>query len=178
MTFEKTGISAIIKSRSKKVKVKKRGSDPLNLSNAIAQMITDMLGESSEIEIQRNILAQNLGCVPSQINYVLSSRFTPERGFMVESRRGGGGCIRIVRINYDKDTLLMKVIGSVGDEMSENAVRSHLANLLHHGLLDEMQASLILAATSEGNFRMLPTPFENIIRASIFKKMLLTLAKE
>ena len=150
----------------------------MNLSNAIAQMITEMLGESSEIEIQRNILAQNLGCVPSQINYVLSSRFTPERGFMVESRRGGGGCIRIVRINYDKDTLLMKVISSVGDEMSENGVRSHLANLLHHSLINEEQAALILAATSEANFRVLPSPFEEIVRASIFKKMLLTLAKE
>lgn len=150
----------------------------MNLSNAIAQMITEMLGESSEIEIQRNILAQNLGCVPSQINYVLSSRFTPERGFMVESRRGGGGCIRIVRVSCDKDTLIMKVINSVGDEMNENAVRSHLANLLHHSLIDEMQAALILAATSESNFRVLPSPFQDIVRASIFKKMLLTLAKE
>lgn len=150
----------------------------MNLSNAIAQMITEMLGESSEIEIQRNILAQNLGCVPSQINYVLSSRFTPERGYMVESRRGGGGCIRIVRINYDKDTLLMKVINSVGDEMSESAVRSHLANLLQHSLINEAQAALILAAASESNFRVLSSPFEDIVRATIFKKMLLTLAMD
>lgn len=150
----------------------------MNLSNAIAQMITEMLGESSEIEIQRNILAQNLGCVPSQINYVLSSRFTPERGFMVESRRGGGGCIRIVRINYDKDTLIMKVISSAGDKMSENGVKSHLANLLHHSLIDEAQAALILAATSESNFRVLPIPYHDVVRASIFKKMILTAAKE
>ena len=73
-----------------------KGREILNLSNAIAQMITDMLNEKDEIEFQRNLLAQDLGCVPSQINYVLSSRFTPERGFLVESRRGGGGCIRIV----------------------------------------------------------------------------------
>lgn len=150
----------------------------MNLSNAIAQMITEMLGEGSEIEIQRNILAQNLGCVPSQINYVLSSRFTPERGYMVESRRGGGGCIRIVRINYDKNTLLMKVINSAGDEMSESAVRGHLANLLEHSLINEAQAALILAASAESNFRVLPSPFEDIVRASIFKKMLLTLAMD
>ena len=72
----------------------------------------------------------------------------------------------------------MKVISSVGDEMSENGVRSHLANLLHHSLINEEQAALILAATSEANFRVLPSPFEEIVRASIFKKMLLTLAKE
>ena len=150
----------------------------MSLSNAIAQMITEMLEESSEIEIQRNILAQNLGCVPSQINYVLSSRFTPERGFIVESKRGGGGCIRIVRVSCDKDTLLMKVINSAGNEMSEAAVKSHLTNLLYHSLINEAQASLILAATSESNFRVLPSPFEDIIRASIFKKMLLTIAKD
>ena len=81
------------------------------------------------------------------------------------------------RVSYDKDTLLMKVVNSVGDEMSESSVRSHLANLLHHGLIDEAQTALILAATSESNFRSLPSPFEDIIRAAIFKKMLLTVAK-
>ena len=63
----------------------------MNLSNVIADMISDMLEAEEQIEIQRNTLAQSIGCVPSQINYVLSSRFTPERGFIVESRRGGGG---------------------------------------------------------------------------------------
>ena len=91
----------------------------MNLSNAIAQMISEMLDEKSEIEIQRNILAQNLGCVPSQINYVLSSRFTPERGYIVESRRGGGGFIKITRVTYDKDTLLMKVVSSIGESIDE-----------------------------------------------------------
>ena len=71
-------------------------------------MIIQMLDDKDEIEFQRNILAQNVGCVPSQINYVLSSRFTPERGYIVESRRGGGGCVRITRVSYDKNTLLMK----------------------------------------------------------------------
>ena len=72
----------------------------------------------------------------------------------------------------------MKVINSVGDEMSESAVRSHLANLLQHSLINEAQAALILAAASESNFRVLPSPFEDIVRASIFKKMLLTLAMD
>ena len=62
-------------------------------------MISEMLEDTDEIEIQRNTLAQRIGCVPSQINYVLSSRFTPERGYIVESKRGGGGCIRITRVN-------------------------------------------------------------------------------
>ena len=165
----------IIKSRSKKVKVKKKGSEVLNLSNAIARMITEMLEEKDEIEIQRNILAQDLGCVPSQINYVLSSRFTPERGFIVESKRGGGGCIRIVRVCSDRNTLLMKVIASAGDAISESAVKNHLLNLIYHDLITEKEAALIIAATAENHFRPLPPDFRDVIRASIFKQMLLAL---
>lgn len=150
----------------------------MNLSNAIAQMITEMLQDKSEIEIQRNILAQDLGCVPSQINYVLSSRFTPERGFIVESRRGGGGCIRITRISYDKDTLLMQVVNSVGNRIDESTTKSHLLNLVYHKLLSERDASLIMAACSEVNFKILSPELRDIIRASVFKQMLLTIMQE
>ena len=66
----------------------------MSLSSQITGMILEMLGSSGTIEIQRNELAQTIGCVPSQINYVIASRFTPEQGYIVESRRGGGGYIR------------------------------------------------------------------------------------
>lgn len=150
----------------------------MNLSNAIAQMISEMLEERDEIEIQRNILAQDLGCVPSQINYVLSSRFTPERGYIVESRRGGKGCIRITRISYDKNTLIMNVIGSVGSAVDENAVRSHLLNLIYNELISEKDASLIMAAVSDSTLRQLSPEIRDIIRASIFKQILLALTRE
>ena len=149
----------------------------MNLSDAIAQMITEMLSEQNEIEIQRNILAQDLGCVPSQINYVLSSRFTPERGYIVESRRGGKGCIRITRVSYDKNTLLMKVVGSVGQLIDESTVESHLLNLLYHELVTERDVSLISAATSDSTLRGVPTEVRDYIRAEIFKQMLLTLTE-
>ena len=150
----------------------------MNLSNAIAQMIYDMLEDKSEIEIQRNILAQDLGCVPSQINYVLSSRFTPERGYIVESRRGGGGCIRISRISYDKDSLLMGIVSSMSDSISETTVKNHVVNLLYHQLINENQAKLILAATTDINFRALPYNIRDAIRAAVFKQMLLSLIKD
>ena len=150
----------------------------MNLSNAIAQMIYDMLEDKSEIEIQRNILAQDLGCVPSQINYVLSSRFTPERGYIVESRRGGGGCIRISRISYDKDSLLMEIVSSSSDSISEATVKNHIVNLLYHQLINENQAKLILAATNDINFRALPYNIRDVIRATVFKQMLLSLIKD
>ena len=149
----------------------------MNLSNVIARMITEMLEEQSEIEIQRNVLAQDLGCVPSQINYVLSSRFTPERGYIVESRRGGKGCIRITRVSYDKNTLIMNVIGSVGQSIDERAVDAHLVNLVYHELISKRDATLISVATSDNTLRGLPTDIRDILRATIFKQMLLTIAQ-
>ncbi len=150
----------------------------MNLSNAIAQMITEMLQDKNEIEIQRNILAQDLGCVPSQINYVLSSRFTPERGFIVESRRGGGGCIRITRISYDKSSLMMQVVNAVGNRIDEATAKNHLINLVYHKLISQRDAALILAACSDLNFKILPTEIKDTVRASLLKQMLLTVIKE
>ncbi|MEE1321588.1 MAG: CtsR family transcriptional regulator [Acutalibacteraceae bacterium] len=150
----------------------------MNLSNAIAQIITEMLQDKNEIEIQRNILAQDLGCVPSQINYVLSSRFTPERGFIVESRRGGGGCIRITRISYDKSSLMMQVVNSVGGRIDEATAKNHLINLVYHKLISQRDAALILAACSDVNFKILPAEIKDTVRASLLKQMLLTVIKE
>ena len=80
----------------------------MNISNIIASMIQEMLENDGYTEIQRNELAQTLGCVPSQINYVISSRFTPEQGYIVESRRGGGGYIKITRASIDRNSIKIK----------------------------------------------------------------------
>ena len=149
----------------------------MNISNTIAEMIFQMLDEKSEIEFQRNLLAQDLGCVPSQINYVLSSRFTPERGFMVESRRGGGGCIRITRLSYDKDTLLMDVYSRVGDRISENTIEGYLVNLVYQNIISEKEAALIIAATGDRSLKSLPYEYRDAVRAIIFRQMLLALIK-
>lgn len=149
----------------------------MNLSNVIARMISDMLEEKDEIEIQRNILAQDLGCVPSQINYVLSSRFTPERGYMVESRRGGGGFIKITRIVYDKDALLPRIISSVGDSLDRDTAQAHIMNLLYQQIITEPQAKLISAAVSDSPYRSLPPRIRDIVRADMFKQLLLSLNK-
>ena len=150
----------------------------MNLSNAIARMISDMLEEKNEIEIQRNILAQDLGCVPSQINYVLSSRFTPERGYMVESRRGGEGFIKITRIVYDKDTLIPRIISSVGDYLDADTAKAHTMNLLYQEIISEPQARLILCAVSDSPYRGLSPQVRDIVRADMFKQMLMTVIRD
>ncbi len=150
----------------------------MNLSNVIAQMISDMLEEKNEIEIQRNILAQDLGCVPSQINYVLSSRFTPERGFIVESRRGGGGFIKISRITYNKDSLLSQIISSLGTAIDEDTAQAHVMNLLYQEIISKSQAKLILSAVADNGYRTLPPSVRDIVRANIFKQMLISLIRD
>lgn len=147
----------------------------INLSNVIAQMITDMLEDKSEIEIQRNILAQNIGCVPSQINYVLSSRFTPERGYIVESRRGGGGCIRITRVSYDENTLLLQIVRTIGSSLDEATAQGHIINLMRHRLISQRDSAIMTSGLSDSNFKGLPSEIRDFIRANIFKQMLLSI---
>ncbi len=147
----------------------------MNLSNAIANMILEMLEQDGFTEIQRNELAETLGCVPSQINYVISSRFTPEHGYIVESRRGGGGYIRITRAKYDKGTALMHVVNGIGRQLDDKTCRAHIYNLNYQELVGDSAAKLILSATSENSLRAAPQSVRDEVRASIFKQMLLSL---
>ena len=140
----------------------------------IAQMISEMLDGKDEVEFRRNTLAQNLGCVPSQINYVISARFTPERGYIVESRRGGGGFIRIAKVNCNGETLLMHVVNSVGDSIDEATCRAHLANLVYRELLSKRDAKLILSAVSDSCLRAVDAETRDKVRALIFKQLLIT----
>ena len=146
----------------------------MNLSNVIAQMISEMLDGKDEVEFRRNTLAQDLGCVPSQINYVISTRFTPERGYIVESRRGGGGFIRIAKVNCNGETLLMHVVNSVGDSIDEATCRAHLANLVYRELLSKRDAKLILSAVSDSCLRAVDAETRDKVRALIFKQLLIT----
>ncbi len=147
----------------------------MNISNIIAEMISDMLEENGQTEIQRNELAQRIGCVPSQINYVISSRFTPEHGYIVESRRGGGGYIKITRAAYDRSSLKMHLINSIGASLDENTCRAHLKNMYDHDILDGNTVKMFLSALTGNAYREIPREYGNVIRASIFKQMILNI---
>ena len=82
-----------------------------NISDIIEAFLLDTLGDDDTLSISRNELANYFSCAPSQINYVLSTRFTPERGYTVESRRGGGGSITVVRISQPPHEMLEELIG-------------------------------------------------------------------
>ena len=148
----------------------------MRMSDMVAQYILEMLEQQNgSAEIQRNELAGNLGCVPSQINYVITSRFTPEQGYIVESRRGGGGFIRISRIKMDKGTALMHIINSVGDTLDKAAAEVMLNNMLQRNMMQLETAKAIAAALSDRTLRTVEQDKRDAVRADLFKNMLLTL---
>lgn len=147
--------------------------DIMKMSDIIADMIMDMFDDNnSTVQIQRNDLANQLGCVPSQINYVITSRFTPEAGYRIESRRGGGGYILITRAQ-SQDEALMSFIKSIGQEIDERTARSNIYNCNYQNLLDDRTARIITAAILDSNFRGMPVEWANRIRANQLKQMLL-----
>ena len=150
----------------------------MNLSNEIAEIIMSMVEKDGSTEIRRNDLAQTIGCVPSQINYVISSRFTPEHGFIVESRRGGGGYIKITRMMFDSPSALMHTVNSVGNELDRFTCRAHVMNLASENVISEKAARMILAATDDNSLRALPASCRDSVRASIFKNILLAYGKD
>ena len=148
----------------------------MRMSDLVAQYILEMLDEQNgSAEIQRNELAGNLGCVPSQINYVITSRFTPEQGYIVESRRGGGGFIRISRVKMDKGTALMHIINSVGGVLDKATAEVMLRNMLQRNLLELETAKVIASALSERTLKQVEHDKRDAVRADLFKNMLLTL---
>lgn len=149
----------------------------MRLSDIIEDFIKRMISEDGMAEIQRNELAGRLGCVPSQINYVITSRFTPEQGYIVESRRGGGGYIRIQPVRLDHSQMLMHIVNGVGDALDAKTARVFIRNLYGGGLISEEAARLMAAAVSETAYQSEPSANRTALRASIFKQMLLCLMK-
>jgi len=149
----------------------------MRLSDLISRQILEMIENSEEnvAEIQRNELAERIGCVPSQINYVLSSRFTPEHGYMIDSRRGGGGYIKITRIKLSDSSAIMHIINSMGSGVDLSTARIIIENCFHSGLIDKKTCVLMEAATSNGAFRSIPPEFRATARAAILKQMFLSL---
>ena len=149
----------------------------MKISDLIAKRIIEIINESemNMAEIQRNELANALGCVPSQINYVLSSRFTPENGYIIESRRGGGGYVRIRRVSVNRSSAIMHIINSIGQKLDAMSSRILLENCLQNGIIDAKSATMIGAAVSDNTLACLPPIYRDGARSALFKQMLLSL---
>ncbi len=146
----------------------------MKLSNLIESFIKEMLEDNGMIELQRNELATHFNCVPSQINYVISTRFSPERGYIVESRRGGGGYIKITRAVPDTDNHIINLINRIGDSISFQSAHSILQSLYEYELITEREAKLLLSAISDNSIPV-SQPHRDIIRSKMFKNILINL---
>ena len=152
-----------------------RDGQQVGISDLIASFLQDSLDEAEDgvLEVQRNDLAQRFNCVPSQINYVMSTRFSPEHGYIVESRRGGNGYIRITRVRVDRQTLLMHVINSLGDRVDLPSARAILSNLVQSGALEEGIGQALLTALSDKALGAVPRETRDTVRADIMKQVLI-----
>ncbi len=143
------------------------------MSDMIADMILDMFDDQTPtVQIQRNDLAAQLGCVPSQINYVITSRFRPEQGYRIESRRGGGGYILITRASSKEDAVI-SLINSIGSSIDEKNARAHIYNLNNQGLISDKAQTIMLSVISDANYKgLVPDEAKDRIRANQLKQML------
>ena len=147
----------------------------MRMSDLVANYIMRALDESDgNAEIQRNVLAGELGCVPSQINYVITSRFTPEQGYIVESKRGGGGYIRITRVTTDRRSAIMHIVNSIGDKLSSSSAAIMLRNMKDSGIISAYDSALMSAALSDKAYGDTPPQKRDSLRASIFKNLVIT----
>jgi transcriptional regulator CtsR len=147
----------------------------MKISDSIANYILELLESSGSTEIRRNELANTLGCVPSQINYVLTSRFTPEQGYRIESQRGGGGYIRITRVYHDPESALTHIIHSIGDRVDSTTVRAIFVHLCKAGTVDQRTSRVMAAAVSDQSFVAVPQEERDKLRATVLKNMLIAL---
>jgi len=148
-----------------------------NASDMIEQYLKNILMQSPTgvIEIQRNELAERFQCVPSQINYVISTRLTLEKGYIVESKRGGGGYIRIQKVRLSSQGVILDhVLGTIGDQIDQTSSEGLLYQLEEGGFITCREAGLIKAAMSR-DILYLKLPLRDEIRARLLKAMLLSL---
>jgi transcriptional regulator CtsR len=148
-----------------------------NLADDIEGFLKSLLRENGLVELQRVSLALQFGCAPSQINYVLATRFTPERGYLVESRRGGGGYLRVIRLNLESGDSLHELIHQqIGSRLSQDEANGYIDRLREQGVILEREAGIMRAAVDRETLR-LELPLRDTLRANLLKSMILAILR-
>ncbi len=151
----------------------------MRLSDSIESFIKTLMNEdATEVELKRNELAEYFGCAPSQINYVLATRFSPDHGYLTESRRGGGGYIRIVRVVQSGAQRLMYLVNErIGDSLTEEETLRLISQLKEQRIVTADEASLMAAALSSRAMGVpVPDSLKDALRARMMKSMLMSIA--
>ncbi len=153
----------------------------MRISDTIEQFIKALLEETeTEIELKRNELAEYFSCAPSQINYVLATRFTPDHGYIIESKRGGGGYIRIVRLEHSTTEYLSYLLYErIGETITTAEGAAIIRGLVDQEIINENQGKIMFSAITDDALSLpLSIAMKNELRARILKNMLIVLAKE
>ncbi|ABJ68465.1 MULTISPECIES: CtsR family transcriptional regulator [Pediococcus] len=139
-----------------------------NISDIIERYLKEILANSEEIEIRRSEIADQFDVVPSQINYVIKTRFTIQNGYVVESKRGGGGYIRIEKVKLlDDIDVLDSLIRVIGDSLDERDAISILGSLYEDSVLSKREASLLASTLSKSTLNIGDRNLEEQIRAKV-----------
>jgi transcriptional regulator CtsR len=151
----------------------------MSLVRQIETYLKEILSERTFFEIQRHKLAETFQCVPSQINYVLSTRFTPSQGYLVESRRGGGGYLRIVKLSWKKTEAdrLPDLLEALGDSLTQQEAEGILARLKEEEWLSGREYQLLRALMSREVLDMEPE-YQDALRAKMLQAALIALLRE
>ncbi len=147
----------------------------MKLSDLIEEYIKDIIRDNDEVELKRSDLSRMFNCVPSQINYVISTRFIPEMGFYVESRRGGGGYIKIIKTDLSKSEQVADIIDKIGSKLSQSVIDIYLKDFISYNILDEKTASLIKIAVSDKSLDKVNKLDRDNVRADIFKNLIINM---
>lgn len=153
------------------------GNQMSNISDIIEQYLKSVLQSKGQdtIEIKRSEIADRFQCVPSQINYVINTRFTVEKGYIVESKRGGGGYIRIIRIKHrDKSDLIDEIIRLINPTVTQQAAYDVLERLMEENIITEREAKIMANGIGRETLAF-KLPLRDEIRARILTSMLTTL---
>ena len=145
------------------------------LTNEIERWIHQLLRETENgiVEIGRNELAQHFGCAPSQINYVLTTRFTPYKGYTIESRRGGAGYIRIVKVTMDSEDILKDIVqNTIGDQITKDRALHIINRLVKDKICTKNEAMIMLQALEDTSLGRVKDD-RNSVRADMLRNMLM-----
>ncbi|KRL06371.1 MAG: CtsR family transcriptional regulator [Liquorilactobacillus hordei] len=144
-----------------------------NISDIIEKYLKSILADSQQVEIKRSEIADLFNCVPSQINYVINTRFTIQNGYVVKSKRGGGGYIRIVKVNLlDDSDVIDDLISIVGDEIDFNKAFQIIQSLYQEGMLTRRESNLIISSIDKRTLAFQNNQIEKIVRARILINIL------
>ncbi|KEI83914.1 CtsR family transcriptional regulator [Clostridium botulinum] len=147
------------------------------LSDIIEDFIKEMFQENneSELQIKRNELANYFSCAPSQINYVLTTRFTEDKGYYIESKRGGGGCIIIKRIEFtDNKNLKELIVDRIGNSITYDNAINIIDGLVETAFITEREAIIMKIAINDRVFGNIDSN-KNMLRANILKNIIMVI---